>query len=27
MSVDPGAVGLVRDRLARDPGELTPHRV
>jgi pilus assembly protein CpaF len=27
VSVDPGAVGLVRDRLARDPGELTPHRV
>ncbi|WP_134741078.1 TadA family conjugal transfer-associated ATPase [Nocardioides sp. 503] len=27
MSVDPGAVGLVRDRLAREPGELTPHRV
>ncbi|WP_193611097.1 TadA family conjugal transfer-associated ATPase [Nocardioides lijunqiniae] len=27
MSADPVAVGLVRDRLARDPGDLTPHRV
>lgn len=25
--VDPGLVGLVRDRLAREPGELTAHRV
>ncbi|MCD4523398.1 TadA family conjugal transfer-associated ATPase [Nocardioides sp. cx-173] len=27
MSVDPAALDLVRDRLARDPGELSPHRV
>jgi pilus assembly protein CpaF len=27
MTADPAAVDLVRDRLAREPGELTPHRV